>query len=125
MKSAMTKIYAAANADIIIYDGRVGAALGLLTRLFLTDNGKTSVPSDLDFLWGASRTNPNSRDPSFDPYVFKSLNGYGIGDCDRAKIARIAGEVLSKTREFLNVAGTVVTMHELEKALFMVGYKVR
>jgi len=125
MNSAMTKVYAAANPSVIIYDGRVGAALGLLARLFLSINGNKSVPPELHFLWGASRTNPHSRNPSHGSYVFKSLNDYGIGDCDRADVARKAGSLLSEIMQLINRTSAVVTMHDLEKALFMIGYRVR
>lgn len=122
MNSAMTKVYAAANpSSIIIYDGRVGAAFGLLTRLFLVAKGIHNVPSDLAFLWGPSRTNPSSRDPSLASYKFKKLNG----DYDRANIARIAGEILSENKNILSNLGITVQMHDLEKALFMIGYRVR
>lgn len=128
MNSAMTKVYAAVDPSIIIYDGRVGAALGLMTRLFLAKKGVSCVPTDLAFLWGPNQTDktiPNSRNPSHGPYKFKSLYDPSIGDFDRAGIARIAGEILGETRRILNFGGAVITMHELEKAFFMVGYKVR
>ena len=75
MNSAMTKVYAAADPDhIIIYDGRVGAALGLLARYSLMRAGVTSVPADLSFRWGAGQGDTTNRDPSLGAFKFSKLN---------------------------------------------------
>lgn len=127
MNSAMTKVYTAADrtGNVIIYDGRVGAALGLLTRLYLQSLGQNSVPDDLAFLWGpmwgAGASNP--RNPSLGVWEFSSLYHYGIRNRQRAEVARMAGEVLNQMRNLL--LPEIVTMRDIEKALFMVGYRVR
>jgi hypothetical protein len=79
MNSAMTKIYAAsAPESLIIYDGRVGAALGLLARDYLElTKYEGGPPTHLAFLWGESRSrhNPNKRDPSTSEFRFPRLFG--------------------------------------------------
>ncbi len=47
MNSGFTKIYSLCIDDFIIYDGRVGAALGLLVRKFCEDSKLEAVPVKL------------------------------------------------------------------------------
>ena len=44
MNAGFVKIYSLLCDDCVIYDGRVGAALGLLTRQFCEATGRTAVP---------------------------------------------------------------------------------
>lgn len=130
MNSAMTKVYAAADPNVIIYDGRVGAALGLLARLFLQGKYPAGpVPGDLAFLWGQTQrhTTPadDPRNPSFGAWKFRRLNQSHINDGHRAEAARIASKILTRTMHNLQGKGQNVTMRDLEKALFMIGYRVR
>ena len=66
------KIYSLLCDDCVIYDGRVGAALGLLTRQFCEATGHTEVPSALEFAFGTPKEarntkNTKMRDPSHGP----------------------------------------------------------
>ncbi len=127
MNAAMTKVYAASDPqNIIIYDGRVGAALCLLVREYLTTKKLTHVPADLAFLWGPPQRGPaEMRNPSTTHYVFKSLNQYGVSDQQRAEAARRANRVLSSMMARLKVIKVSVALADIEKALFMIGYDVR
>lgn len=134
MNSAMTKIYAAADPDnIIIYDGRVGAALGLLARCWLVKNGQCGVPSDLAFRWGPNtKTASNkteTRDPSRDGFEFVSLYKPSTLATNQtecwADLVRTTNRILQKVVLVLAAQGRVVNLLDLERALFMIGYDVR
>jgi len=129
MNSAMTKIYWAADdaKELIIYDGRVGAGLGLLAREFVQSKGLSRVPEELKFLWGASRGSyltgiQNKRNPSKGSLVFPALFTSARIDCRHACMVRRASYLLQRVAEMLD---TNVSVPDLEKALFMVGYDVR
>lgn len=127
MNAAMTKIYAAIDPDnVMIYDGRVGAALGLLTCKWLASVGRHSVPSDLAFRWGAKQGDHAARNPSSGTYSFSSLYLPSSRDLhqDRAwaAVARKASQICAAAAALTNGAATV---REIERALFMIGYDVR
>ncbi|MEI7774649.1 MAG: hypothetical protein WCK17_07715 [Verrucomicrobiota bacterium] len=129
MNSAMTKIYWAADEakQLVIYDGRVGAALGLLARGFLKSRGLSIVPDELKFLWGASRDPyvigiKNKRNPSESSLVFPALFSPARNDYGHATMVRRASHLLQRVAEML---GANVSVLDLEKAFFMVGYDVR
>lgn len=129
MNSAMTKVYAAVYPDqLIIYDGRVGAALGLLARDYLYEaNVSGGVPDELAFGWGASRTRlsegvKSERDPGDDRYCFPRIFG-SKRDRRHAQMMRDASSLLRRVvNSFERNSGP--TLAELERALFMVGYDV-
>lgn len=134
MNSAMTKIYSAAAPDsLIIYDGRVGAALGLLTRSWLVANAERSVPADLAFRWGPNTKTKNQKDetrnPSKDSFIFTNLYAASSEIPARneewAALVRMSSRLLGATREILGTQGNTVTLGMLERSLFMLGYDVR
>jgi hypothetical protein len=123
MTSGTTKIFAAAamsflrgfsgvEQDVIIFDGRVGAALGLIARR-LAHGG---VPAHLRFPWG----HQSSRNPSCAHQRFPSMAS--LSDMQRAEFARLAGESI---QQVIGTYGPSSQFVEAEKALFMVGYDVR
>jgi len=74
MNAGFTKYYAMACDDVVIYDGRVGSALGFLVKSFCIENHIHKVPEDLAFRWGAQGgTQPLNRDPSNEIYHFPKL----------------------------------------------------
>lgn len=123
MNSAMTKIYAACRPDqLVIYDGRVGAALGLIARRFLEkEKHPGPVPTELAFAWGAARTPSINRNPSTEQYVFPRLFGTKA-DERHAWQMRQASRLLRETVKQINQPA--VTLRNLERALFMIGYDV-
>ena len=129
MNAGFVKIYSLLCDDCVIYDGRVGAALGLLTRQFCEATGRTVVPSMLAFAFGTPKEAPNSkhakiRDPSHGTLRFPRLrpdarfhtvqvmraNWFVRCAQDRNPNAFSAGEE---------------GLHELAAGLFMVGYDLR
>lgn len=135
MNSAMTKIYAAAAPDgIIIYDGRVGAALGLLARKWLDGIGQSVVSPDLAFRWGPNQKTPNNnvetRDPSQEGFEFVCLYKKSTAKQPHqaevwAGLVRITSRILQEVIRMLNAQGQGATLLSLERALFMVGFDVR
>lgn len=123
MNSAMTKVYAACCPDqLVIYDGRVGAALGLIVRDFLSEAGHPGpVPAELAFAWGAARTPGVNRNPSKGPFVFPPLFR-SAADQKHALLMREVSYLLCETVKQINKPE--VTLNRLERALFMIGYHV-
>lgn len=119
MNSTMTKIYSALDSNVIMYDGRVGAAFGLLVKNYLRSIKAHKVPSDLAFLWGPPQRNlpSNARNPSSDSFKFDSLYNRRVTDSDRAELVRAAGKILQSASNDTN-------LRDFEKALFMIGYRV-
>lgn len=125
MNAAMTKVYAAADPDnIIIYDGRVGAALGLLTRYWLERTGIAVLPSDLAFRWGRGRGDAK-RDPSLGGYMFSELYQASTKAANKDAIwagqVRLAGALL---KEMMAINPGINSIGQVEKALFMIGFSV-
>ena len=129
MNAGFVKIYSLLCDDCVIYDGRVGAALGLLARQFCEATGRTEVPSALAFAFGTPKEAPNTtnakvRNPSHGTLRFPRLrpdarfhtvqvmraNWFIRRALDRNPHAFSAGE-----------AG----FHELAAGFFMVGYDLR
>ena len=78
MNAGFVKIYSLLYDYCVIYDGRVGAALGLLARQFCEATGRTAVPSALAFAFGTPKEAPNTknakvRDPSHGTLLFPRL----------------------------------------------------
>lgn len=125
MNAAMTKVYAAADPDnIIIYDGRVGAALGLLARYWLEMCNIADVPADLAFRWGRGQGNAK-RDPSLGNYSFPELYSPSTKthhkDAAWAGQVRLAGQLLKRVMVFNS---SIASIGDVEKALFMIGFSV-
>lgn len=129
MNSAMTKVYAAlAPDDLVIYDGRVGAALGLLARDYLDSiQHDGPLPPELAFRWGASRSRngvqgQNGRNPSRGDLRFPALFGANP-DLAHAEMMRRASGVLKRVALLIDQESSEV-FRQLERSLFMIGYDV-
>jgi hypothetical protein len=130
MNSAMTKVYAAADYGerVVIYDGRVGAALGLLVRRLLEMVNESTVPCELAFRWGDSVTNIGSRNPSSEIYLFSKLptrSTSSKSDLIRARLSKNLNEIIADTISILHRDRISVTPQQIERALFMIGYDVK
>lgn len=130
MNSAYTKVYAVIDDRFIIYDGRVGAALGLLARKFLPimDNigqHNAMVPL-LAFPFKKERTSTgkyiraedSTRNPSNGYYKFREVGD----DADHAKWVLRSSWIIEELLLRLKQPG--MTSRKVEAALFMVGYHV-
>lgn len=127
MNSALTKVYAVADPDNIpIYDGRVGAALGLLARKYLEnfEPKPKEVPAELSFRWGQGQAPKRKgihhpRNPSNDHYKFESLRPSAN---DHEEGCWMTGKILRPVVASINAkSGQVVQMRDLDDALFMIG----
>jgi len=127
MNSALTKVYALADPDNIpIYDGRVGAAMGLLARKYLENlaSPPEKVPPELQFRWGAGQTAvkkevQNPRNPSNDRYKFEKLRP---SRNDHEEWCWRTGKILQIVVRGINAkSGRIVQMRDLDDALFMIG----
>jgi hypothetical protein len=127
MNAGWTKYYALALPNFVIYDGRVGAALGFLVRRYLESphaEKANCVPERLAFLWGDGDGATKLRDPSRGAYKFGKLYGGRYGSKPWARVNVWANWIL---RDALDKAGATWCsgpdgLRKLEAALFMVGY---
>ena len=128
MNSGYTKIYSLLIDNFIIYDGRVGAAIGLLVREYLEQEKLDIIPKTLDFAFGNPKlSNSNKKDiskrnPSNNRFTFKALSNNSKRHLEnniRANwlLGKVAKE--SKFNELNN------PLRSLEAALFMIGYDIR
>ena len=131
MTSGFSKIYSAYIDDYMIYDSRVGAALGLLVRNYCESNGFPSVPKELSFIWikglegqSASLTF-NRRNPSRDSYVFPQLlNNPKIYFENNIRANWLMSTVAKTTRSKFGTVEQSNSLTALEQSLFMIGYDV-
>lgn len=137
MNAGLTKYYALAVDDCIIYDGRVGAAMGYLVRLFLGNPAgrkyaKPDVPNSLQFRW-ATGASGRRMDPSAGPLKFHKLNNLAP---EWARCNVRANWVLTEARRRVVAAPPAsadqpwwfdrhaVGLRQIEAALFVVGYEM-
>jgi hypothetical protein len=124
MNSGFTKAVSLASRKdkpLIIFDGRVGAALGHLAIRAKRKHGYDSISPELIYPWGQSRSSltPNPRNPSADNIRFPRL----FGANSHSKHARAMQNGSSIVREVSANLG--ISPRDLEAALFMWGYDVR
>lgn len=129
MNSGFTKIYSFLMEDFVIYDSRVGAALGYLVRQFLIDTNAQNIPDVLDFAYGNARpTNGddakfNRRNPSCERFIFKALNNNRKRHIKNNIYANwLLKEIAGKSSMFNKEENS---LRKLESALFMIGYSLR
>lgn len=124
MNSGFTKVYALLHPGSIIYDGRVGAALGLLVIHFLNGKGESKLPASLAFPWapGVGKANRNPSSNNFQFPTIQSLGPKGHATWN-IKANWIINEVINKCVG----SATWLTgepVRQLEAALFMIGYEI-
>jgi hypothetical protein len=123
MDSGLTKIFSLAADRSIVYDDRVGGALGWLVVQFLTherpdlqlkesNRKQGAVPAGLRFMRG-----PGKRNPSSGQLVFPSRS---TKPNPHARSNLLANWVLDAVVQ----SCPAWTMREAEAALFMIGYDV-
>ncbi len=126
MNAGFTKYYSlACGNDVIIYDGRVGGALGLLVREFCKSIDCKTVPPELSFLWGDQNSeNPLNRNPSTEPYLFRKLPGKGGAEWARVNILAnwVLGSAVAKSKAKWCQGGD--GLRRVEAALFTIGYEI-
>ena len=114
--SGLTKVFALASENSIIYDDRVGAALGLLVKKYLESlNSYIGVPEELDFMPGRKKERNSST---------KTLKFTGRGNKPSFIHARsnlLANWVVGAVA---NNLGRPWDIRRVEAGLFMIGYRV-
>lgn len=136
MNSGFTKLYFLLLDDFIMYDGRVGAALGLLGRLYAEEAGLAEIPPEIEFSYGSGRTsaagqkNGDRRNPSTEQYKLPSFNGRpGRQLNDNIKASWLLKELADKTQSRFSLLSQGNPLNErmtaIQSALFMIGYDVR
>jgi hypothetical protein len=128
MNSSSTKIYAALamdlslgidnpSQDVLIYDGRVAGAIGLIVRHILSCTGKNSIPKELCFpIDNRKKRNPNCKGFKYQSFIYSAS-----GHKQRAKFAQIASRYI---QEFLQIYTPSHEFVVAERGLFMIGYNV-
>ena len=126
MNAGFTKIYSLLCDHCVMYDGRVGAALGLLVRQFCEEKGWSTVPPALAFAFGDAREGPNPRNPKVRNPSRGLLRFPKLQQDSRFHTQQImrANWLLCRT---LDINPRVFSrggdgLHELAAGLFMVGY---
>ncbi len=129
MNAGFVKIYSLLCDHCVIYDGRVGAALGLLVRQFCEHTGRTSVPRCLAFAFGSPKEAPNAkrrklRDASRNGLRFPRLRPSPPHHTAQLMRANWFLRSILETGAWPSRPGED-GCHELAAGLFMVGYDVR
>ncbi len=127
MNSGFTKIYSLLIDNFVIYDSRVGAALGLLIREYLTEKNISEIPDLLSFAYGNARPTKggdslkNRRNPSNENYKFPVLrNSDRYHTLNNLKGNWLLKEIADKSK----FSAEENSIRALEAALFMIGYAV-
>jgi len=129
MNAGYTKYYSLACKDVIIYDGRVGAALGLITKEFCKEKDIYRVPSELNFRWGPARNSEVNRDPSESNYKFIKFNA---NDREHAEsniranwiIVEALERAKRKKPDITWASDKEIDIRMIEAALFIIGYSL-
>ncbi|MTK13892.1 MAG: hypothetical protein F8N39_18065 [Clostridiaceae bacterium] len=131
MNAGFTKIYSLFIEDFIIYDGRVGAALGLLVRKYCEDLGLSAIPPELCFAYGNARESrpnervQNRRNPSNEKYKFPVLGNIHVKHTNNNLRANwLLKEILTQCNSRFTMLEKNTQLRALESALFMIGYDV-
>lgn len=136
INSGFTKLYSLLIDDFIMYDGRVGAALGLLGRLYAEEKHLNKIPDMIKFSYGNGKVSPgrqqdgNRRDPSSDKHKLLSFNGNHHRHInDNIKASWLLKELADKTTSRFSHLPQKQPLNErltaIQSALFMVGYDVQ
>jgi len=130
MNSAITKVISLAdpNNHLIIYDGRVGAALGYFVQAFKTEQEIDVIDKRLAFRWGPdskekvkgkNRRNPSSNLLKF-ANLYESKKNKHLQHMKHAEMMRSASHIVGQVAKQSSVSA-----RDIEAALFMWGYDVR
>jgi hypothetical protein len=126
MNAGFVKIYSVLLDSCVIYDGRVGAALGLLARQYCEGRRLEGVPPPLAFAFGAPKEainaqQPKLRNPSRGFFRFPRLRQDSRFHAEQTMRANWFLESALACRPDVFSSGEV-GFHELAAGLFMVGY---
>lgn len=133
MNAGFTKLYSLLTDNYIIYDGRVGAALGYLVSKYCINKPKRFT-NHLKFAWGPAESAKSAKTKSRAPYRNPSIKKIGLvfpklsnsKGADWAKWNIYANWLLEASMDkvgwrFNGVDGQQA-LRRVEAALFMIGY---
>lgn len=123
--SGTTKIYSLLSPSWIIYDGRVGTALGLLVSRWAHDN--QIHPNDIPVMLRFSHGREAKRNPNFyRKRIFPVMDNTNLRLTHNLYANWLLAEVLKAEDigEFKNIEESS-RLRALEAALFMIGYSVQ
>lgn len=122
--SATTKLFSLASKEqSIIYDNRVGAALGAIAKAFLIDAGIHEVPEALNFMRGDATKRDQKRNPSDDTYQFQIKETGEKHALWNLRTNWIISQVVKNWQCPLDVSVNS-PLREIEAILFMIGYDI-
>jgi hypothetical protein len=134
INSGFTKLYFLLVDDFIMYDGRVGAALGLLGRLYAEDKGLAAIPDPVKVSFGSGKvaapnTGENRRNPSTNKYKLPEFSGNRARHLsDNIKASWLLQAIADKTTSRFSLLPQDPPLNmrltAIQSALFMVGYDV-
>ncbi len=128
MNAGFTKVYSLLLGGFPVYDGRVGATLGYLARLYCEDAGLSAATDRLRFAWGVAKgTTPGAarknRNPSSGTIHFPALRAdVRLHTTCNLMAAWLLGEMSAAGR--FGELPPQRRLRALESALFMVGYEL-
>jgi hypothetical protein len=136
INSGFTKLYFLLVDDFIMYDGRVGAALGLLGRLYAQETGLAKIPEMIEFSFGCGKVSAgrqadgNRRDPSTEKYTLPGFIGNHTRHLnDNIKASWLLKELADKTVSSFALLPQEPPLNKrltaIQSALFMIGYDVQ
>jgi hypothetical protein len=132
INAGFTKIYSVLIDNFIIYDSRVGAALGLLVRKYLEAERLQNLPPSLDFSWAPGREQSpmqiglDRRNPSINHFQFRKFSSnIRIHWLDNIRGSWLVSTVANRTRFADDCGNSNTASRRMEAALFMIGYDVR
>tara|TARA_Y100000296_G_scaffold76331_1_gene96856 strand:+ start:184 stop:1266 length:1083 start_codon:yes stop_codon:yes gene_type:complete len=118
MNAGFTKIYSLICSNFIIYDGRVGGALGYLETSFYNKTGGAQSKL-LSFHYGSAR-GKQTRNPSVNNFQFSILSAGNVHTRDNLKANWLLSEALENQTSL--VGDKAALLRDIECALFMIGY---
>lgn len=122
MNAGFTKIYSLLCEDFIIYDGRVGAALGRLVTKHLNTN-YNEVPEGLKFHYGNAKNIKVNRNPSVGSHKFMALSTSSPVHIRNNLKANWIISALN-IKEAKGFSEQKNPFRAFEAALFMIGYRM-
>ena len=125
MNAGFTKYYALACEDVIIYDGRVAAALGFLTKKYLKQESRDWIPDELNFGYtGNKYRNPNKCEVNYElTNKFKLIISHHHHAESNIRANWIISEAMGKVKD-KEWDSEKIDMRKIEAALFILGYSL-
>jgi len=125
--SGTTKIFSLLVDGFIIYDSRVGAALGMLVSKWASEKGLSSIPTALRFPWSpgyAVNRNPNKHGSDF-PRMPRGLARLQTNIVASWLVSDVLERSVSKyPNNGFSLLERSRRPRAIEAALFMIGYAV-